>query len=139
MTKDKSKPDDCEVGYCKPPKANKFKPGQSGYPKGRPKSPGNIHKLVAKQAGTKVTVIENGVEKKMAKLSLVISAMFVKASKGDVGAAKLITSLVQAAAVLSGQEYETGFSKADFAVMLEQADWQAQLVDLKAEASDEDQ
>ena len=31
------KPSDEDVGYGKPPKANQFKPGKSGNPKGRPK------------------------------------------------------------------------------------------------------
>lgn len=26
-----------EVGYCKPPQANRFKPGKSGNPRGRPR------------------------------------------------------------------------------------------------------
>jgi Family of unknown function (DUF5681) len=30
-------PGNYEVGYCRPPQANQFKPGQTGNPKGRPK------------------------------------------------------------------------------------------------------
>ena len=36
MTSDSS--DDYEVGYCRPPKARQFKSGQSGNPKGRPRT-----------------------------------------------------------------------------------------------------
>lgn len=36
MTSDNSR--DYEVGYCKPPKARQFKAGQSGNPKGRPRT-----------------------------------------------------------------------------------------------------
>jgi Family of unknown function (DUF5681) len=139
MTDDNSTPEDPEVGYGKPPKASQFKPGQSGNPKGRPKGPGNIHKIITKHAAKKVTVIENGVEKKMQKLDVVISAMFNKASKADVSAARLLTTLIQGAHELSAHEDQSGYNEADLAVMLEQADWQAQLVDLRAEASDEDQ
>ena len=34
--------DDKEVGYGKPPKATRFKKGQSGNPKGRPKGSRNF-------------------------------------------------------------------------------------------------
>ena len=30
-----------EIGYCKPPKHTRFKPGQSGHPSGRP--PGQLN------------------------------------------------------------------------------------------------
>ncbi|MBV1901270.1 MAG: hypothetical protein KUG56_06315, partial [Kordiimonadaceae bacterium] len=33
---------DYSIGYKKPPKANQFKPGQSGNPKGRPKGTKNL-------------------------------------------------------------------------------------------------
>jgi hypothetical protein len=32
-----------EVGYCKPPRKNQFKSGQSGNPKGRPKQSGSAN------------------------------------------------------------------------------------------------
>ena len=34
--------DDGQVGYRKPPVHTRFKPGQSGNPKGRPKGPRNL-------------------------------------------------------------------------------------------------
>jgi hypothetical protein len=128
-----------DVGYGKPPPEHQFKPGQSGNPKGRPKGPGNIYKLIAKHAAKKVTVIENGAEKKMAKIDVVISAMLNKAASGDLAAARLtLTSLFAFAAQLSEQAAQTGYSDEDLQVMLAEADWQKMLVDLKAETSDED-
>lgn len=124
------------VGYARPPKSGQFKPGQSGNLKGRPKGPGSLHKMIAKQAAKKVVVKENGVEKKMAKLDLVIAAMFSKASKGDVAAARLLTSLVLAATQLAGDDYEPRYSDVDLKTILAEADWQAKLVALKQEKSD---
>ena len=126
------------VGYAKPPKSGQFKPGHSGNPNGRPKGPGSLHQMIAKQAAKKVIVKENGVEKKMAKLDLVIAAMFSKASKGDVAAARLLTSLVLATTQLAGDDYEPSYSDADLKTILAEADWQAKLVALKQEKSNED-
>jgi hypothetical protein len=127
-----------DVGYGKPPPEHQFKPGQSGNPKGRPKGTGNIYKLIAKHAAKKVTVVENGAEKKMAKIDVVISAMFNKGSKGDVSAARLLTNMIAVAAQMSADEAQTGYSAEDLQVMLAEADWQKMLVDLKEEASDDD-
>jgi hypothetical protein len=127
-----------DVGYGKPPPEHQFKPGQSGNPKGRPKGAANIYKLIAKHAAKKVTVVENGAEKKMAKIDVVISAMFNKGSKGDVSAARLLTNMIAVAAQMSADEAQTGYSDEDLQVMLAEADWQKMLVDLKEEASDDD-
>lgn len=131
MGDDKNAPDDGALGYCKPPKAHQFKPGQSGNPKGRPKGPGNLLKLIGKHAAKKVTVIENGEQKKMAKMDVVISAMFNKAAKGDVAAARLLANLVLAASQLNGDDYQSGYSDADLEATLAEADWQAKLVELR--------
>ena len=134
MSKDKND----DVGYGKPPKAHQFKPGQSGNPKGRPKGSPNLLKQISKHAAKKVAVIEAGAEKKMARMDVVISAMFNKASKGDVPAARLLTNMIALATQMSADEAQTGYSDEDLRVMLAEADWQKMLVDLKEQASDGD-
>lgn len=127
MSDDIHTPEDGEGGYCKPPKSKQFKPGTSGNPKGRPKGPGNIHKLLAKHAGKKVTVVINGEEKKMSKMDVVLSALFNKAAKGDVGATRLIATMA-AAAQLEGDDYQPGspesaFNDDDHASLMEELGW----------------
>lgn len=74
----------------------------------------------------------------MTMLDLTLAAMFTKSAKGDVAAARLVTSLIQAVTELSGDAYQSGYSEADLQVMLEEADWQAKLVKLKqAKVQDE--
>lgn len=49
-----------EIGYGKPPAGNRFKPGQSGNPKGRKKNSKNILTLLRHELEGDVVVIENG-------------------------------------------------------------------------------
>lgn len=134
---DKTDGSDAEqVGYGKPPKEYQYKPGQSGNPKGRPKGPGNLLKQISKHAAKKVKVVEGGVEKKMARFDVVIAAMFNKASKGDVAAARLISNLVLAAAQISGDDYPSGYSDADLKAILDEAEWQTELVKLRKESEE---
>lgn len=46
ITNDTADKDDGKVGYGKPPKNTRFKAGQSGNPKGRPKGQSNLTKLI---------------------------------------------------------------------------------------------
>ena len=52
--------DDDRVGYGRPPKHSRFKPGESGNPRGRPKGARGLSELIAKELNSSVTVIENG-------------------------------------------------------------------------------
>ena len=56
-----------EVGYAKPPVETRFKPGQSGNPRGRPKGAKNkpqhistdtLHDIILSEAYRKVTITE---------------------------------------------------------------------------------
>jgi len=134
MADDSEDPGPETVGYGKPPKAHQFKPGQSGNPKGRPRGPGSLLKAITKHAGKKVPVVENGVAKKMAKLDVVLSALFGKAAKGDVPAARLLTGLVQAAATLESEGLQTDYSDEDLKAILAEADWQAKIARLRQDA-----
>ena len=52
--------EDDEVGYKKPPKKTRFKPGRSGNPKGRPKGCKNMRTIVKDILDRNVTIRENG-------------------------------------------------------------------------------
>jgi hypothetical protein len=120
-----------KVGYGNPPVEHQFKPGQSGNPKGRPKGPGSLLKVISKHAGKKILVLESGVEKKMTKMDVVVSAMFTKAAKGDVAAARLLTTLIAAHAAMANEDEEAGFSQADIDVLQSEAEYQQMLLQLK--------
>jgi hypothetical protein len=59
--------EDYKVGYRKPPAHTRFKPGQSGNPKGRRKGAVNADTLIERELAKKVTVRENGVAKTITK------------------------------------------------------------------------
>lgn len=63
MTKNRQERD-YEVGYGKPPKATQFEKGRSGNPKGRPKGSRNSGSIIRNIMDRKVTVRENGKERK---------------------------------------------------------------------------
>jgi hypothetical protein len=85
-----------DVGYGKPPKANRFKPGKSGNPKGRPKAPPKFEDLMAKEANKSVTATVDGVKKTLLKGEVVVKAIMQKAMQGDVSCAKLVILGLQA-------------------------------------------
>ena len=47
---------DYEIGYGRPPKSTRFKPGQSGNPKGRKKGSKNTYSILRDILNQKVTV-----------------------------------------------------------------------------------
>jgi hypothetical protein len=75
--------DEYDVGYRKPPKATRFKKGQSGNPKGRPKGSPNIVTAVRRAIHAKVPIIEEGRRKLMSKLDAAATQLANKAAKGD--------------------------------------------------------
>lgn len=49
-----------EVGYGKPPKHSRFKPGRSGNPKGRPKASKNMATILEERLSQFITVRQDG-------------------------------------------------------------------------------
>ena len=56
-------PNPTRVGYCNPPERTRFKLGQSGNPKGRPKGTLNMATVLERALREKVIVNENGTTK----------------------------------------------------------------------------
>ena len=94
-----SKEDDYQVGYKKPPKHTRFKKGQSGNPKGRPKkvvhapSMTTLRESVLRAAMREVTITENGVSRKVPAIEAVYNQLAAKAATGNMQAIKLMISL----------------------------------------------
>jgi len=72
-----------EVGYGKPPTATRFKPGQSGNPRGRPKGAKGLNTIVRETLGGKLAVRTSEGTKKISKIEAVLQKTLEKALKGD--------------------------------------------------------
>jgi hypothetical protein len=88
-----SEPHD-EIGYGKPPKHTRFKPGRSGNPKGRPKGARNLKTDLIEELSERVAITENGRPLRVSKQRLMVKALAAKAVKGDTKAASILISLL---------------------------------------------
>ncbi len=76
-------PDGEEVGYCKPPKHSRFKPGRSGNPRGRPRKNRSIEDMIKRELDQMVSVTELGRELRISKREAIIKQFVNRAIKGD--------------------------------------------------------
>src|SRR5271154_925175 len=90
---DSSPARDYEVGDRHPPKHSRFKPGQSGNPKGRPKGSVNLRTRITQQLRQPVTVTRNGRPVKMRKVDLIALQIVDSAAKGNLQAVQLAVRL----------------------------------------------
>lgn len=91
------KPKSAKVGYCSPPEHTRFKTGQSGNPRGRPKGTLNMATVLERTLREKVVVNENGKRKTITKLEAAIKQLTNKAASGELKAFQLLTALVRSA------------------------------------------
>jgi hypothetical protein len=82
-----------KVGYGRPPKANQFKPGKSGNPKGRPKGSLNLVNDLAAELSEQITVREDGRTRRISKQRALIKSLLAKGIQGEVRAAAAVLAL----------------------------------------------
>jgi len=109
---------DYEVGYGKPPKQSRFKPGQSGNPAGRKAGSGKkrtspapdvllpTREALTRRADRLVTVLEDGERHQMTTREAVLGALALAALKGGVLAQRTLIQLMQ-------EEDERRYAKRD--------------------------
>lgn len=93
MANDERESDGYEVGYKKPPRKNRFKPGQSGNPKGRPKGHKNHDTLLDEELQETVMITENRKSYRISKIKVIVKRLVEKAMHGDLNALKTIFAL----------------------------------------------
>ncbi|RWN26900.1 MAG: hypothetical protein EOR97_28005 [Mesorhizobium sp.] len=86
--------EDETVGYRKPPKKSRFKPGQSGNPRGRRKRIENIGLAVLTELSQPITVRENGQEHVLTKRDAIAKTIVAGALAKNVKMIQILMSLV---------------------------------------------
>lgn len=85
---------DYDVGYRKPPKASRFKKGQSGNPQGRSKGTRNLKTDLLEELAERILVKEGGQALKISKQRAMVKTLTAQALKGDTRAATLVLNMV---------------------------------------------
>jgi len=83
-----------EVGYGKPPKHTRFKQGESGNPRGRPKGTKNLKTDLMEELGERILVQEGGEARKLSKQRAVVKTLVNRTLKGDARAANALLSMM---------------------------------------------
>ncbi len=92
---------DYKVGYGKPPKSTRFRKGQSGNPRGRPKGARGFKTDLRAELSEKIRVIENGRTHWLTKQRVIIKTLIAQAAKGDT---RSIAKVVDLELLLFGAE-----------------------------------
>jgi hypothetical protein len=91
MSKHKSRsPSDYEVGYGRPPKETRFRPGRSGNPTGYRKASPTIGVRLRDLMNSKVSVTEHGRTRRISRLDVMLHQLTNDAMRGDQRALKLL-------------------------------------------------
>jgi hypothetical protein len=102
-----------EVGYGKPPQHTRFKPGQSGNPRGRPKVARGLNTIVRTVMNENIVLRTSAGEKKIKKIDGVLQKTIEFAMKGNMKALIQLVTLYRTAVpeaelsagnVMSGEE-----------------------------------
>ena len=104
---DNERPSEYDIGFGKPPAATRFKRGQSGNPKGRPKGKRNAATVIMRALQAKVVINENGRRREVTKFEAAVTQVANKAAGGDLRALNLVTALMRSAEESVQQEAVT--------------------------------
>jgi Family of unknown function (DUF5681) len=74
---------DYEIGYKKPPEHTRFKKGQSGNPRARPKASKDPAALLTEILDEKVTIMENGKRRRIASREVFVKQLVDRTVLGD--------------------------------------------------------
>lgn len=83
------------IGYGRPPQHTRFKPGQSGNPRGRPRQKGPVTIDIAALDLELVTVMLRGKPKRVPVREAMLRSTLAKAAKGDLNAMTYLKDVFQ--------------------------------------------
>ena len=92
-----------EVGYRRPPRRTRYKPGQSGNPRGRPKGLRSLKQLVSHELDRRVFVTEDGRRRRVSKREVLAKQITKDALSGNAKARETVFGLDQEVISTMGQ------------------------------------
>lgn len=87
--------EEIKVGYKNPPVHTRFKSGQSGNPKGRPKGSLNFTTIAQRELDAKVMIKEGNKQIKLSKKEVVIKSVINNAINGDKKYAEICLNIIK--------------------------------------------
>src|SRR5436305_14513894 len=87
--------DNDTVGYKRPPKSGRFKPGRSGNPHGRRKKVSSFKSDLAAELQEKLPVVENGRQRKVTKQQAFCKTLVAAAIKKDIRAVNALLACMR--------------------------------------------
>lgn len=87
-------PGDYKVGYGRPPIETRFAKGRSGNPRGRPRGTKNLKTDLQEELRERITVREQGGERRYSKQRALVKSLTAKAIKGDARAANVLINMI---------------------------------------------
>jgi hypothetical protein len=85
-----------KVGFGKPPLERRFRPGQSGNPKGRAKGTKNLRTLLEEELHRSVKVKEDGKARQLTLGQVIAKRVTTQAAGGNLRAAEILLRLTSA-------------------------------------------
>ena len=126
---------DYEVGYGKPPRHTRFRPGQSGNPQGRPSGSKNLKTLLSDALGEPVVIADNGGRRRVSKREAIVTQLVNRSATADWRAVKILLDILRD---LEGQTDPASSEAAAFTAADEKVIEQLRVRLSKAKADDRD-
>ena len=82
--------DNYQVSYGRPPKHTRFKPGQSGNPRGRSKKSKDINTLIQAELDKTILATEHGKPKRITKREAIVTQLVNQAIQGETKPLQLV-------------------------------------------------
>ena len=96
------------VGYGRPPLHSRFKPGQSGNPKGRAKGSRNLRTILKQVSNEQIQIREGDRTRRMSMMEALVRTTYTRAFKGDPKALASLILLWRQIGLTESDETTTG-------------------------------